>query len=105
MTNQLTVGTKVKHINEKRPYKVIAGYEGVYIATKKMFGKESYVVLDTNKNLCGHSELMNFPREIENAEDYQQELVNYANGEWNISTRNIGKLDEFWEIVNDMEDK
>lgn len=100
MINQLEIGTKIKHVNEKSPYKVIAEYKGVYIATRNLFGKEWHVVLDTNKNLCGHSTFMSFPRGIKGAEDYQEELVNYAKGEWEISSRNIGKLDECWEVVN-----
>ena len=97
--NQLELGTKIKHVNEKSPYKIIAGYKGVFIATRKLFGKEWYVVLDTNKNICGHSTFMSFPRGIEGAEDYQQELVNYDKKEWEISNRNIGKIDEYWEVI------
>lgn len=95
---QLTIGQRIVHKTEKKPYKIIAEYQGVYIATKHLFGKEFYVVLDTNQNICGHSELMNFPRGLEGSKDYAQELERYADGEWKISQRGIGKINENWDL-------
>lgn len=98
--SDLVVDEQIKHVDEKMPYKIIAVNDGVAIATRKLFGRLQYVVLDANKNTCGHSTLMNFPRGIKGREGFEEELIGYHLNEWKISTRGQGKLDKCWEVFS-----
>lgn len=91
------VGDRVYFKRHKKPYIIMARRKNVMIATKKMFGKIMYSIIDLDNGICGPDDYLFNVYEYDTKEVCERALKDMENGEFEISHRHRAYINDVIE--------